>query len=141
MATLSRRPLASRPPPLQVPPILSPLKTTRTASCSTKRSRSPDLTGDGNASNTSTKRARAVADPAATATRDKDKERRHTEREQQKTEFKEKYCRAFPTWTFYFDSDNVEVDSAVVKGILELGGVRAVLITSRDNIYSFTPAH
>ncbi|KXN90215.1 Hsk1-interacting molecule 1 [Leucoagaricus sp. SymC.cos] len=33
------------------------------------------------------------------------KEQQRTEREQQRLEFKEKYCRAFPTWRFYLDLD------------------------------------
>lgn len=36
------------------------------------------------------------------------KERRHAEREQQRAEFKEKYTRAFPTFTFYFDVEHID---------------------------------
>lgn len=42
--------------------------------------------------------------------RDRDPARDHhrLEREQQRLEFREKYCRAFPAWTFYLDGDTID---------------------------------
>ncbi|KAF9562779.1 hypothetical protein CPC08DRAFT_633707 [Agrocybe pediades] len=39
--------------------------------------------------------------------RDTQKERRHAERNQKAVEFKQKYTRAFPSWTFYIDSESM----------------------------------
>lgn len=129
MATFQppRRPLANR----SIQPhglYLSPTKQHRTVSGS-KRPRSPDRQDV--FSNLAAKRVRATQEPSALAPRDLQKERRNTVREQQEAEFKDKYTRAFPTWTFCFDS--VDVSSSVVQSfktkILHLGGVRHVVIS------------
>jgi regulatory subunit for Cdc7p protein kinase len=55
------------------------------------------------------------------------RERKIAEKEQQKAEFRNKYRRAFPSWTFYFDADHIEPDRAAVSSldarIQGLGGV------------------
>ncbi|KIY50186.1 hypothetical protein FISHEDRAFT_7828, partial [Fistulina hepatica ATCC 64428] len=99
MATLpSRRPLTERP---RVP--------SNARSVSFKRPRSPEPVA------ASIKRARSNTISFAAVAREKpakdaERERRHQEREQQRLEFKEKYTRAFPRWTFYFDPDCPEAD-------------------------------
>ncbi|KAF8070270.1 Dfp1/Him1, central region-domain-containing protein [Lyophyllum atratum] len=103
MATLNRRPLTNRS--LQLPSTVSPLKQ-RTISGS-KRPRSPELSADPCTSYPTTKRVRAADPSPSFKARDKFKERKHLEREQQKAEFKEKYTRAFPGFTFYFDELNM----------------------------------
>ncbi|KAF8894915.1 Dfp1/Him1, central region-domain-containing protein [Gymnopilus junonius] len=123
MATFQppRRPLANR----SVQPhasYLSPTKSHRTVSGS-KRPHSPDRQDV--FSNLTTKRARAAPHgPSTQAPRDLQKERRHMVREQREEEFKDKYKRAFPDWTFCFDS--VDVSSSIVQTfkarILQLGG-------------------
>lgn len=118
MATLNRRPLTHRS--LQHPPPFSPLKSARAFSAS-KRPRSPDPSLDPSISQQSSKRIKAIA-PSPAIVRDKTRERKHTEREQQKAEFKDKYTRAFPTFTFYFEED-VALDT-YEDMIEQLGGVR-----------------
>lgn len=72
------------------------------------------------------KRQRAVG-PDISAPKYKEKERRHTERAQKDKEFKDKYSRAFPTFTFHFDLSHLEPDTGLRKGlearIVQLGGV------------------
>lgn len=138
MATLNRRPLANRPLPLQVPSIFSPLKSSRTVSGSSKRARSPDPIDA-----STSKRARAVAPAPSTLTaaRDVAKERKQAEREQQKAEFKDKYCRAFPHFRFYFDLENIEPDRAATQDlearIQQLGGVRASHMLAHSDVQYF----
>lgn len=85
MASLSRKPLAPRSLPQ-------------------KRPRSPDHHDP----LPTTKRVR----PAPRPTHDPAKDRKNPDKEkvkaQLKAEFKDKYCRAFPSWIFYFDSENTQ---------------------------------
>ncbi|KAK0455127.1 Dfp1/Him1, central region-domain-containing protein [Armillaria borealis] len=87
----------------------------------TKRPRSPE--GD---AAVEFKRQRAVG-PDISAPKYKEKERRHTERAQKDKEFKDKYSRAFPTFTFHFDVSHLEPDTSLRKSlearIVQLGGV------------------
>jgi regulatory subunit for Cdc7p protein kinase len=120
MATLNRRPLTNRP---------HQTSTARSASFQ-KRPRSPDPS----ALRPSSKRVKAAAPSPANAsiraslqaarpsTKDR-KQAERSEREQQKAEFKEKYSRAFPTFTFCFDIDNVGPVDALVSKIRQLDGV------------------
>ncbi|KAF8210085.1 Dfp1/Him1, central region-domain-containing protein [Mycena galopus ATCC 62051] len=78
-----------------------PLKQARTVSGS-KRPRSPDHILE-----VVPKRLKAVPSASREKEVDKDKARRHALRDQQGIEFREKYSRAFPGWTFYFDLDNI----------------------------------
>lgn len=127
MATFNRRPLANRS--LQNPTVA----TSRTAS-SSKRPRSPDTILDSSALRPCYKRVKSTAPTSTTAstfvpasaTRPTTKDRKHAERaerEQQKVEFKEKFTRAFPTFTFCFDIDNVGPVDSLVSMIRQLGGV------------------
>ncbi|TFY64667.1 hypothetical protein EVJ58_g2471 [Rhodofomes roseus] len=96
----------------------------RKASTSSKRARSPDPNKDDESSQ-SMKRLKAVAapQPPAPPTREdpreearKEKERKRIEREE---EFRIKYTRAFPNWTFHFDLDTLSPDVAALKDNLE----------------------
>ncbi|KAK0461411.1 Dfp1/Him1, central region-domain-containing protein [Desarmillaria tabescens] len=95
-------------------------KWARTAS-GIKRPRSPEIDAT-----VEFKRQRA-AGPDTSAPKYKDKERRHTERAQKDKEFKDKYSRAFPTFTFHFDLSHLEPDTGLRKSlearIVQLGGV------------------
>ncbi|KDR75415.1 hypothetical protein GALMADRAFT_280094 [Galerina marginata CBS 339.88] len=101
----SRRPLTNRH--LQGPSNPSPAKPHPRTVSGSKRPRSPDL-GDA-PPNFTTKRVRATLQdtPTPVPPRDLQKERKHAEREQKATEFRQKYTRAFPTWIFYLDSENI----------------------------------
>ena len=81
------------------------------ANRSQKRPRSPDSDN-----RIQSKRVK----PSASTTRSSTKQ---TDREQQKAEFKEKFTRAFPTFTFCFDIDNVGPVDSLVAMIRQLGGV------------------
>lgn len=128
MATTIRRPLTSRPLPTQAPSTASPFKpAARTVSC--KRPRSPDTAGDAQAAHSTTKRAKPVSQLHAVATpRDEEKERKRAHREAREAEFKLKYSRAFPGWTFYFDLDHLDKDTSaretLESKVVQLGGVR-----------------
>ena len=96
---LQRRPLVSRS--LQGHSKLSPTKQLRTSSTS-KRPRSPEP-------QTTQKRVRsATIKCTVPTTRDLSKEQRIAEREQKEEEFRRKYSRSFPLWTFYLDIDNID---------------------------------
>ncbi|KAJ7647471.1 hypothetical protein FB45DRAFT_893546 [Roridomyces roridus] len=99
----------------------------------TKRPRSPDNTLE-----ILPKRLKAApAGPVKEG--DNDKARRHAEREQQRVEFKDKYRRAFPSWKFYFDLDNIHAENAssvkvAQTKIRQLGG-------SIENFFSNAITH
>jgi regulatory subunit for Cdc7p protein kinase len=111
MATAPRRPLTHRPSSIQ------------------KRSRSPDAEEKTESSSKRVCTTFIVGETAANEkpSRQAVRERKFTEKEQQKAEFRDKYRRAFPSWTFYFDLDHIEPDRTVVSSfesrIQELGGV------------------
>ena len=99
---LQRRPLAGRS--LQGPSNHSPSKQLRISSTS-KRPRSPDHCEP----QTTHKRVRsATVKSTVPTTRDLTKEQRIAEREQKEEEFRRKYSRSFPLWTFYLDIDNID---------------------------------
>lgn len=103
MASLSRKPLVPRSLPQ-------------------KRPRSPDHHDPLPTS----KRVR----PAPYPTHDPAKDRRNPDKEkvkaQLKAEFKDKYCRAFPSWIFYFDSENTQAHPFEAR-IHQLGAVSELL--------------
>jgi hypothetical protein len=108
-----RPPLVQRSLPISVQP----------ASGSTKRPRSPD------ANSTTAKRPRPSPSNAAMRKEErKAKENRKAEREIQRADFRLKYTKAFPSWSFYFDSDHLGVDHSLREllesKISQLGGVR-----------------
>lgn len=119
MATLNRRPLVNRS--IQPSLSFSPLKSRSMSG--TKRPRSPDPQPDTTTSHPIAKRVKAV--PPAPI-RELGRERKHLEREQQKAEFRDKYTRAFPGWTFCFDEDNIGIgpSESFKTRIRQLGGVR-----------------
>ncbi|KAK0212983.1 Dfp1/Him1, central region-domain-containing protein [Desarmillaria ectypa] len=89
-----------------------------------KRPRSPEVSHMDGA--VEFKRQRAAGTDIS-APKYKDKERRHTERAQKDKEFKDKYSRAFPTFTFHFDLSHLEPDTGLRKSlearIVQLGGI------------------
>ena len=127
MATTARNPLSMRPHSQHHAIALSPYQGTvapRRASGSGKRARSPEPAKDEGTSQ-STKRLKALAapqPPAPIAREDpreearREKERKRAEREE---EFRIKYTRAFPNWTFHFDLDTMSPDVASLKDNLE----------------------
>lgn len=120
MATLNRRPLMNRHAH-QIPTITPSIKRTLSGN---KRARSPESLADSSVLLQNSKRVKTVDAPPSLA-RDKARERKHIEREQQKAEFKEKYTRAFPSFTFYFDELNIssEEQDFLEESIEKLGGV------------------
>lgn len=130
MATaLNRRPLGTRQHQQAIGN--SPQKS-RTPSASAKRPRSPDCVADVFVSQTNPKRVRpALPEPTTTTLADeerKDKEQRRQAREAAKTEFRVKYTRAFPSWVFYFDLDQLDPDTATLRNslasrVVQLGAV------------------
>ena len=137
MATaFNRRPLGTRQHLQQL--IGNSPQKSRTPSTTVKRPRSPEPTGD------APKRVRAtLAEPIATTLPDeerKDKEQRRQAREATKNEFRVKYTRAFPSWVFYFDLDQLDPDiaalrSSLVSRVTQLG---AVCLHNRFFFFSMT---
>jgi len=136
MSNTCRLPLATRPSQslILVP---SPARSLKPAH-QPKRPRSPDSAAPNNPGS-SIKRHRAIASsnmnpPLRTDRRQRDpethksRERHRTEREQQRLEFKEKYRRAFPSWTFYLDTSSINDQRLELfqSRILKLGGVMRV---------------
>ncbi|KAG6891723.1 hypothetical protein C0992_006143 [Termitomyces sp. T32_za158] len=121
MATLNRHPLMSRHAH-QITTIAPSNKPQRTVS-GNKRARSPEPLAELPMLLQNSKRVKSV-DPPPSLARDKARERKHMEREQQKVEFKEKYTRAFPSFTFYFDELNItsEEQDFLEESIEKLGG-------------------
>lgn len=121
----TRRPLGNS---IQLPTNISPSKTPRVVSV--KRARSPDHQ-DLTAPRAKLKRARAIP-PQEMLLQENEKERRHAEREQQKAEFREKYRRAFPKWSFYFDTENIDLEPGHVAAfelkIQQLGGASRIAL-------------
>ncbi|KAJ2936555.1 hypothetical protein H1R20_g534, partial [Candolleomyces eurysporus] len=93
------------------------------SSASFKRPRSPEPTEN---SSTAKKARASTAISASALQKEKEAKRERLEREQQKQEFKDKYTRAFPSWTFYFDTENISMKTSqinLLKGRVEqLGG-------------------
>ncbi len=110
MSTVPRNPLANARSSRSVS------RTSRSAS-GTKRPRSPD-----NEHLPESHKRRAVDNDTPAARQERD--RRLSERLQKDAEWKHKYTRAFPTFHFHFDAENVDTDPATLHPlILRLGGV------------------
>lgn len=142
-AVLSRNPLGTvKPLANHVSATVSPWNTTaRRLSSTSKRAHSPDPT-DGLGQ--SAKRARPVPESSRAAARDElkrrdaresreSKEERDKRRLEREEEFRVKYTRAFPNWTFHFDLDTHQPEVAVIKNKLErrvaqLGAVRSSVL-------------
>ncbi len=127
--TLNRRPLSTRPAPHHVAAHLPVAKPSKVPCATSKRARSPEPPHDSALAQQAAKRARCGTMVPPTAGRE-NKERRQAEREQQRTEFKEKYSRAFPTWTFHFDLEHIDSVNGTLQDfetrIQHLGGVGSV---------------
>jgi regulatory subunit for Cdc7p protein kinase len=119
-----------------------PLRQSRSVSGS-KRPRSPDQLLE-----VVPKRLKAAPGAVREKEVDKDKARRAAEREQQRVEFREKYSKAFPSWKFYFDLDNIRPENvSAVKlaqaKIRQLNGVcvsatfRSLLMPLSQTIENF----
>lgn len=119
----NRRVLAPRVQRNTLPIDASTPKATRVVPTSTKRPRSPDLLGEMHTHQTTPKRVKATPpSPSRTMKRDDDRkqrEQRKVEREAQKTEFRVKYTRAFPSFVFHFDLDTLDPESAATRRNLE----------------------
>jgi regulatory subunit for Cdc7p protein kinase len=116
MATLTRRPLEGKRSLPQVISTGSPLSrlSTRSLSSTAKRPRSPDALLDSQQP-LNAKRPKPVppspsVTPAPQEEELKLKERKRAEREAQKEEFRVKYTRAFPKFSFYLHWDVSEGD-------------------------------
>ncbi len=116
MATLTRRPLEGKRSLPQLMSTGSPLSrlSTRSLSSTAKRPRSPDAFLDSQQS-LNAKRPKPVSPspsivPAPQEEESKLKERKRAEREAQKEEFRVKYTRAFPKFSFYLHWDVSEGD-------------------------------
>ncbi|KIJ18843.1 hypothetical protein PAXINDRAFT_109208 [Paxillus involutus ATCC 200175] len=118
--TLNRRPLGTRQH-LQQPFGHSPKKS-RTSSVSIKRPRSPEPAGDILTTQTNPKRVRATPTEAAPVPgadeERREKEQRRQARETARNEFRFKYTRAFPSWVFYFDLDQLDPETAALRNSL-----------------------
>jgi regulatory subunit for Cdc7p protein kinase len=115
MATLTRRPLERKRSLPQLMTTGSPLAmlSTRSLSSTTKRPRSPDSLLDTQQLNA--KRPKPVPPPSSIIPAPQEdepklKERKRVEREAQKEEFRIKYTRAFPKFSFYLHWDVSEGD-------------------------------
>ena len=116
MATLTRRPLEGKRSLPQLMSTGSPIAhlSTRSFSSTTKRPRSPDGFLDSQQS-LNAKRPKPVPPPTTVIPvpqedESKLKERKRAERESQKEEFRIKYTRAFPKFSFYLHWDVSEGD-------------------------------
>ena len=116
MATLTRRPLEGKRSLPQLMSTGSPIAnlSTRSFSSTTKRPRSPDGFLDSQQS-LNAKRPKPVLPPLPTVPAPQEdesklKERKRVERESQKEEFRIKYTRAFPKFSFYLHWDVSEGD-------------------------------
>ncbi|TFK72141.1 hypothetical protein BDN72DRAFT_836756 [Pluteus cervinus] len=126
MSTISNHHPFARPVIRHVaanPPVVKLSKPPRSTS---KRARSPEPPHDITLAQQASKRARCNSTTAPPVAGRGDKESRQAEREQKETEFKEKYSRAFPSWTFHFDLDHLNSASGTLKDfktrIHHLGG-------------------
>lgn len=136
MATVARRPLAPRAFPVQLPVGVSPLRTTKATHvmATIKRPRSPDVFDAPTRTGVSTnKRPKCVT--ATPEQERKDREKRKAERDAQKEEFRVKYTRAFPSWTFYFDTPDSEKERLAAR-VEQLDAVSCLVLLCYTNLTS-----
>jgi regulatory subunit for Cdc7p protein kinase len=121
MAAVFRQPLAPRSM-AHIPPTHNPQQPAKAYPPSLlKRPRSPEPLGISAAhDNAITKRHRTQS---ANAKENVDKQMRKAEREARESDFRAKYTKAFPSWTFFFDTTDAE-RNALVPRIVQLNGVR-----------------
>ena len=147
MATLTRRPLEGKRSLPQLTTTGSPLArlSTRSLSSTTKRPRSPDALFDIQQLNT--KRPKPVPPspsviPALQEDELKLKERKRAEREAQKEEFRIKYTRAFPKFSFYLHWDISEGDPDARERLqARINYLDAVCLISFPHTSTLTQSH
>lgn len=127
MAAVFRQPLAPRHV-AQQPSAIVPSNISKASSIYLKRPCSPDINNQ-HAAHFSPASKKIRTSSAATK-ENIDRERRRTERESLKEEFRYKYSKAFPSWTFYFDTTDAERD-ALAGRVAYLHGVCTLLIRLR----------
>jgi regulatory subunit for Cdc7p protein kinase len=143
MATLARNPLATmKPLANHYSATVSPWRTAvQKPSSSSKRAHSPEPP---EGLSLSAKRARAAPEPAratredprrkdAKDTRGDSKEERDRRRAEREEEFRVKYTRAFPNWTFHFDLEAHQPELTAIKNklerrVLQLGAVSTFVL-------------
>lgn len=121
MASHARRPLSARQQ--ELPFGFSSQKLPGRLPASVKRPRSPEPNTDVVPTQANPKRVKAVnVDSSTLATPDskerRDKEQRRLLREATKNEFRVKYTRAFPSFVFYFDLDQLDSQSSAFRSSL-----------------------
>ncbi|KAI9509184.1 Dfp1/Him1, central region-domain-containing protein [Russula earlei] len=146
MATLTRRPLEGKRSLPQLMSLGSPATRlpVRSLSSATKRPRSPDALLDSQQS-LNAKRPRPVPPspsvlPAPQEEDPKPKEKKRAEREAQKEEFRVKYTRAFPKFSFYLHWDVSEGDPDArerLQARINYMDARVEDFFSKDNITHF----
>ena len=115
MAAVFRQPLAPRPVvPTNPQPSAKPF-----LPFMLKRPRSPEAISNTSADHLNIKRTRTQS---AGAKENVDKQLRRTEREAREAEFRAKYTKAFPSWTFYFDTTDAERNDLAPR-VQQLNGV------------------
>lgn len=120
MATLVRRPLTT----FQLPANFSPVQlkgTTSTIPVSAKRPRSPDGREAPRAA--ATKRPKCIV--LSPLEDRKEREKKKAIRDAANEEFRVKYTKAFPSWTFYFDTPDWDNESLAARVSL-LNGVSSI---------------
>lgn len=116
--------MSTRAPPAVRTP--RPISRAQRVVPSSKRPRSPD--NDGGAQDSAKRRALEVNSKDVAR---QDKERRQTERAEQAEEFRVKYGKAFPGFTFYFDAENLDVEpQSLQTKIHHLEGVSSSLASA-----------
>jgi regulatory subunit for Cdc7p protein kinase len=140
MASTSRQPFTSRSSQ-SLHPAHSPARVLKPAQAH-KRARSPDSSAHNLGSFIKKHKPTASNANSAVQTFKKDrtseyvkrKEQQRNDREQQRLEFKEKYRRAFPGWTFYLDSESIDAPQleSFRSRILQLEGVSGQFNLTRN---------
>ncbi|OBZ68327.1 Hsk1-interacting molecule 1, partial [Grifola frondosa] len=100
-----------------IPPYLSaPHQTTLRRTPGSKRPHSPDPAVDERLPQSA---KRLKSNPAPTMSREELRKERGRKRAEREEEFRIKYSRAFPNWTFYFDMDTANPEVAALRTKLE----------------------
>ena len=132
MPTTARLPLTSRvipqPSVNDLPAASASFATSKialgagTSSTLAKRPRSPELKGS-HAKVPASKRPKSNS-PVDTRV---EKDKRKADRDAMKEEFRIKYTKAFPSWTFYFDTTDAEKEN-LTNRVLQLDAVRPIYL-------------
>lgn len=122
MTTITHAPIMTRTTSLPV--LESPVKLRPT----TKRARSPVPADQAQGQEHTIKRHKSSAISNAPTAPANEKERRKTEKLEKEAVWRAKYLEHFPRWTFFFDPDGSDQDTAatrkrLVRGVQALGAV------------------